>query len=154
MTGEAIRCIYIHIVSSELPYLPCACANLRRAARAVTQMYEEELRGSGLRGTQFTLLQALETAGTLSQRELGALLCIDSTTLSRSLQPLLDSGWISEKRGSDKRERLLSLTAAGKKKITQVTPQWNRAQRRFKRTLGGDAADLERQLRQIASALS
>jgi DNA-binding MarR family transcriptional regulator len=117
-------------------------------------MYEEELRGSGLRTTQFTLLQALETAGTLSQGELGALLCIDSTTLSRTLRPLVDNDWVDARRGRDKRERLISLTAAGKRKIELLTPHWQRAQRRFKRVFTGDAADLERQLRQLASALS
>lgn len=112
------------------------------------------MRGSGLRGTQFTLLQALETAGTLSQGELGTVLCIDSTTLSRTLKPLVDSGWITVKRGTDKRERLFALTAAGKKKIALVIPQWNKAQRRLKRAFAGDAAQLEQQLRQLASALS
>ncbi|HZD40950.1 MAG TPA: hypothetical protein VE131_09530 [Terriglobales bacterium] len=42
-----------------LPVLPCACANLRRAARAVTRLYDQELRGTGLNVTQLTLLQAL-----------------------------------------------------------------------------------------------
>ena len=43
--------------------LPCACANLRRAARTVTKLYEDQLRDSGLRATQFTLLQALGITG-------------------------------------------------------------------------------------------
>src|SRR5213593_637056 len=47
-----------------LPALACACASLRRAARAVTQLYDTELQGTGLRATQFTLLQALERKGT------------------------------------------------------------------------------------------
>lgn len=138
----------------ELPRLPCASANLRRAARAVSQLYEEELRGSGLRGTQFSLLQALQIAGSLTQGELGALLCIDSTTLSRTLRPLVESGWIGERQGSDKRERVLSLSASGKKKVEQVVPHWQRAQRRFKRAIGGDVAELEEQLRRLASALA
>ena len=141
-------------MANDLPQLPCACANLRRAARAVSQLYEEEMRGSGVRGTQFTLLQVLDRAGTLSQGDLGASLCIDSTTLSRTLQPLVRGGWVAVQRGSDKRERLFSLTAAGKKKIAHLTPRWQRAQRRLKRALDGDPAQLERQLRQLASALS
>jgi len=112
------------------------------------------MRGSGLRGTQFTLLQVLERAGTLAQGDLGAFLCIDSTTLSRTLQPLVRSGLIAVKRGSDKRERLFSLTSAGKKKIALVTPRWQRAQRRLKRAIPGDPEQLERQLRQLAGALS
>jgi DNA-binding MarR family transcriptional regulator len=141
-------------VAEDLPHLPCACANLRRAARAVSQIYEEELRGSGLRGTQFTLLQALEMAGTLSQGELGSVLCIDSTTLSRTLRPLVENGWIAARAGGDKRERLLSLTADGKKKIALVKPDWQRAQRRFKRAFAGDAGRLGEDLRQLAAAFS
>ena len=48
-----------------LPVLDCACASLRRAARAVTQLYEAALQDTGLRATQFTLLQALERGETL-----------------------------------------------------------------------------------------
>jgi hypothetical protein len=39
----------------------------------------------GLRATQFTLLQALSQAGEVSQRTLGGILAIDSTTLTRTL---------------------------------------------------------------------
>jgi hypothetical protein len=67
--------------------LPCACANLRRAARLVTQLYDDALRPSGLRATQFTLLQALTLAPGISQKELAGLLGIDSFTLTRTLSP-------------------------------------------------------------------
>src|SRR6267378_7665261 len=60
--------------------LPCACANLRQACRVVTQIYDQELRESGLRATQFALLQAFSLAKGIWQRELGELLGIDSTT--------------------------------------------------------------------------
>src|SRR5712691_10551422 len=70
-----------------LPVLDCACASLRRAARAVTQAYDAALQGTGLRATQFTLLQALERTGTTPQMALGELLALDPTTLSRTLRP-------------------------------------------------------------------
>jgi len=138
----------------DLPRLPCACASIKRAARAVAQAYEEEMRGSGLRSTQLTLLQALELAGTLSQGDLADVLCIDSTTLSRTLRPLIDEGWITAKPGRDKRERRFSLTPAGEKKIESVKPLWQRAQRRFKKAFDGDWETFEHDLRQVASALS
>src|SRR5213080_2504071 len=72
-----------------VPSLPCACANMRRAARAVTQLYDAALRPSGLRITQFTLLRALARAGgPMTQDALGELLAVDSTTLSRTLRQL------------------------------------------------------------------
>ena len=51
------------MAAESLPALPCACANLRRAARAVTRGYEAALKGTGLKPTQHTLLQALELLG-------------------------------------------------------------------------------------------
>src|SRR5437773_6312731 len=85
--------------------LPCACASLRRAARAVTRAYALELRGTGLNPTQFTLLWALDRMGPSPQGALGELLAIDSATLTRTLAPLARRGWIRAERGADRRER-------------------------------------------------
>ena len=41
----------------------CACANVRKAARAVTQLFDEVLQPTGLRSTQFTLLVAVARLG-------------------------------------------------------------------------------------------
>src|SRR5271170_7377557 len=80
--------------------LPCACANLRRADRVVTQFYDAALRPSGLRVTQFTLLQALVEAPKISQKQLSELIGIDSTTLTRTLAPLHRKGWLRFEAGA------------------------------------------------------
>ncbi len=134
------------------PRLPCACASLRRAARAVTQMYEEELRETGLRATQFTLLQVLERAGSMTQGELGAILSLDSTTLTRSLRPLIEAGWVRAVRGSDRRERHIQLTASGRQKVLDAMQSWRRAQHRLKKAIGPAWDDLERTLHIVASS--
>ena len=59
------------------------CANFRRAARALTQCYDEAFRPLGLTITQFTILQALSLAGEITQGTLGEILAMDSTTLTR-----------------------------------------------------------------------
>jgi DNA-binding MarR family transcriptional regulator len=119
-----------------LPALPCACANLRRTARAVTRIYNQELRAAGLELTQFTLLMALEITGRSTQGNLGRLLAIDTTTLTRMLRPLTRRGWIGVKAGDDRRQRLLELTPAGRRKLQQSRPRWQRAQQRLHRGLG------------------
>src|SRR5580692_10409962 len=118
--------------------LPCACANLRRAGRAVTQFYDAALRPSGLRATQFTLLQALTLSGEISQKQLGELLEIDSTTLTRTLAPLRSKGWLRANAGADRRELRLSLTAAGKREYQRVLPFWQKAQKGLEKALGKD----------------
>jgi len=116
-----------------LPLLACACASLRRTARVVTQLYETELQGTGLRATQFTLLQALEQmGGAASQGALGRLLALDATTLSRTLPPLERAGWIRAAAGKDRREVRWSLTPAGRRRLAGALPAWERAQQRLR----------------------
>lgn len=119
-----------------LPALPCSCASLRRAARAVTQLYDEELRPLGLRATQFTLLQTLATTGEISQGGLGRVLALDSTTLTRTLNPLHQQGWIAARPGTDRRERYYSLTDEGRTVLAEATPRWERAQERLRSSFG------------------
>lgn len=116
--------------------LPCLCANLRRAARVVTQVYDEALRPSGLRSSQFTLLQTLNLAPGISQKRLAGLLEFDSTTLTRTLEFLRRRGWVCSETGVDRRELRLSLTAAGLQEYQRVVPYWQAAQRCLKKELG------------------
>jgi len=119
-----------------LPALPCACANLRRAARAVTQLYDRELQGTGLNTAQFTLLQTLARVAPVTQGRLGRLLALDSTTLSRTLRPLEAKRWIRREAGKDRRERQMALTGEGRSRLGRAQPPWERAQRRLQTRLG------------------
>lgn len=116
--------------------LPCACANLRRADRVVMQFYDVWLRRAGLRVTQFTLLQALNLAPGISQKQLAGLLEIDSTTLTRTLAPLRRKGWLRARSGEDRRELRLSLTAAGLREYQRALPYWESAQKGLEKALG------------------
>ncbi|MGO9596775.1 MAG: MarR family winged helix-turn-helix transcriptional regulator [Isosphaeraceae bacterium] len=117
---------------------PCLCAALRQAARAVTRLYDAELRGTGLRVTQFTLLCILSRSGEVRQGELGKLASIDETTLTRSLRPLEKGGWVSIRAGSDRREKRVAITKAGAKKLGEARLAWSRAQERMRRVLPGE----------------
>ena len=121
---------------ASLPELPCTCANLRRAARAVTRLYNQALRPDGIEITQFTLLMALNITGETSQGELAALLALDSTTLTRMLSLVRKRRWIHIRQGQDRRQRLVDLTAAGREKLQQSTPRWIRAQEDLQRAVG------------------
>jgi DNA-binding MarR family transcriptional regulator len=112
------------------------CASFRRAARALTQHYEAALRPLGLRATQFTLLQALSLAGEVSQGTLGEILAIDSTTLSRTLAIMERRGWIASRSGEDRRERLLSLSKAGRAEYKRALPHWEEVQQELRARLG------------------
>ncbi len=116
--------------------LPCLCASFRRATRALTQHYDAALRPLGLRGTQFTLLQALSLTGDVSQGTLGEILAIDSTTLTRTLSIMVRRGWIVSRSGDDRRERWLSLSDAGRAEFKRARPHWERVQQELRAQLG------------------
>jgi len=116
--------------------LPCACQNLRRLTRIVTRIYDQEIRKAGLEITQFGLLTALATAGEANQKRLSAGFVMDSTTLTRTLSLLVKAGWVQVKRGKDRRERLFTLTRAGKRQLAEAQPYWESAEQRLRRKLG------------------
>jgi DNA-binding MarR family transcriptional regulator len=119
-----------------LPPLPCLCASIRRAARALTQRYDEALRPLGLRGTQFTVLQTLSLAGEVAQRKLGEILAMDSTTLTRTLDIMRRADWVSRQRGEDRREWMLRLSSSGRNQLQHALPAWKKAQQQMARQLG------------------
>jgi DNA-binding MarR family transcriptional regulator len=112
------------------------CASFRRAARVLTQHYDEALRPLGLRATQFTLLQALSLAGEVSQGTLGEILAIDSTTLTRTMAIMERQGWIASRSGEDRRERLLSLNKAGNAEYKRALPYWEKVQQELRAQFG------------------
>jgi DNA-binding MarR family transcriptional regulator len=122
---------------NDVPNLPCLCASLRRAARALTQVYEEELRPLHLRASQFTILQVLSLAGELTQGQIGRMLSMDSTTLTRTLEIMSRHRWITRHRGDDRREWRINLSGAGKEQFARALPHWERAQARVRHKLGG-----------------
>jgi DNA-binding MarR family transcriptional regulator len=112
------------------------CGGFRRTARALTQLYEQTFRSLGLRASQFTILQALSRAGEISQGQLGTILAMDSTTLTRTLKIMRQQGWIAERRGEDRRERRLRLAKGGAALLKRAEPEWKKVQARLRRDLG------------------
>src|SRR5437879_12400467 len=71
---------------------PCVCNTLRMVSRVVTQLYDDCLRPSGLRVTQFSILAAVARLGEASLKQLEDELANDQTTLTRSLTLLEGDG--------------------------------------------------------------
>ncbi len=116
----------------------CACFNLRKAARAVTQLYDEALRSTGLRATQLALLMATRVRGPVTVKDLAKTIVTDRTTLTRNLRPLEKQGLIRIELGEDRRERIVTLTGRGQKAIADAIPLWEKTQAKVTRSLGAE----------------
>ena len=119
----------------------CACGRLRRASRALTQLYDDVMAPSGLRVTQFSLLRTLARSGTARISDLAQTLLLDRTALSRTLDPLALRGLVAIVSGRDARTREVSLTAAGGRALRAATPYWKRAQAQIEERLGAARLD-------------
>ncbi len=124
---------------SLLPVLPCMCGSFRRTSRALTQLYEQALRPFGLRATQLTILQVLSLTGEVSQGQLGEMLAMDSTSLTRTLAIMGREGWVTARRGKDRRERWVRLSSAGEMQLRRALPVWEKVQSRLRHRLGAQA---------------
>lgn len=114
--------------SSQAQALTCVCYNARKVARAVTRLYDDMLRPSGLRATQLTLLMVIDAMGEPSITALAEQLVMDRTTLARDLRPLEAAGWVAVAPGRDRRTRIVRLTPAGGATLRDALPLWRAAQ--------------------------
>jgi DNA-binding MarR family transcriptional regulator len=126
---------------------------VRRAARLITGLYNEELRGH-LEAAQFGLLAALDkrpgcacrpaavihaqAVSNATQAMLARALGFDKTTASRNLSLMKRKGWIEYTAATDRRERGLHLTSAGRKLVKISIPAWKRAQHRLRSAMTAD----------------
>lgn len=105
----------------------CACFNVRRFNRVLTQHFAAALRASGLQATQLPLLARL-AAGPAVLTELADWLAMDRTTLLRNLRPLARRSWVRDETGTGGRTRRLRLTPSGHRLLAEIRPAWQRAQ--------------------------
>ncbi len=114
----------------------CACFNVRKAARAITQLYDDVLRPSGLRVTQFSILAVTRRLGPVTVTRLAEETVTDRTTLTRNLKVLSQQKLVRIVPGDDRREREVSLTDRGRAAVAQAYPMWKDVQAQVAQRLG------------------
>jgi len=117
----------------------CVCNTLRMVTRAVTQLYDDVLRPSGLRVTQFSILATIARLCEANLKQLEDALAIDQTTLTRSLNVLQRDGLIERAPHPDGRIKAMRLTAKGRRVLEIARPLWAQAQHKVLRELGRKA---------------
>ena len=115
--------------------------------RAVTQLYDDVLRPSGVRVTQFTILATIGRMREANLKQLEDTLAIDQTTLTRSLNLLERDGLIERSPHPDGRVKAMRLASKGARVLEIARPLWAQAQDQVLRELGRQRwADAQRRL--------
>ena len=117
----------------------CLVVRSRYLNRTLTAIYDEAYRPLGATANQMNLLVTIEKFGQLSPQQLGQILHIEKSTLSRNLTRMEREGWIEiEKNG---RQQTLSATEVGKALLTRSYPLWQKAQENARQLLGESGSD-------------
>jgi DNA-binding MarR family transcriptional regulator len=141
----------MHLNESFLTPHACMAAHLKRASRRADQIYEEQLRAVGLKGTQFTLLRALSETGAIGIQAFAEVLRMDRTTLTRNLNPLLQAGYLKvTPDAQDKRSKKVQITPAGLFILQEALPLWQKAQQQVLDYMGSDSATLLSLLKKVS----
>jgi len=117
----------------------CTCMRVRQTSRALSRLYDENLRPTGLQVSQLTLLVATARFGDAgaSMGKMAEVLGMDRTTLTRGVRPLEKAGLLRVARDPvDARARIVLLTRAGEQAIEEAFPLWEKSQKQVRSLLG------------------
>ncbi len=156
--GMQDRCICTYNAIRQFPEAmmdapsPCTCFQLRRAARQVSQVYDQHLAAADISLNAYSILRRARQPRPLG--ELAEALGMDRTTLSRNLKPLIEAGLLSTQPGDDPRQRQVHITAAGKRRLQKAQPLWQKAQDEIQARFGErQMSELNRRLEALSNTL-
>jgi DNA-binding MarR family transcriptional regulator len=131
----------------------CVCGNLRMAARAVSSVYDRHLAPSGVQASQMAVLWAVSNAQGMTVKELAECIAMHETTLICNLRVLEREGWVVLSIGADRRQRIPSLSRAGRAVFAKALLGWKKAQSEIAKLLDDDVPATNRKLLRLTRAV-
>lgn len=107
---------------------PCACTTVRRVSRILARIFDVALESAGLNVTQLAVLRAIERHPNEPLTRVAEDLCMDRTSLYRSITPMLRDGWLKIVSGPDARSRVAEFTAKGRRVLAAADRPWGKLQ--------------------------
>jgi len=121
------------------PSDPCVCISTRKAANALTNLYDEALAKSGIKITQYSLMKNIHRSTEITINELAKVTKLNRTTLTRNLAILEKDNLIEiVSDDEDLRKSIVKLSTNGQKVLKKAQDSWEEVQKRAKRILGKD----------------
>lgn len=120
----------------------CFCLAARKAARALARRYDEALQPAGVNNGQFSILMFASVDPPLPLGAVAEGLGLDRTTLTAALKPLERDGYIVQRPNpADARSKLIAITRAGRRVLSEAIPLWRKAQSELKNAVTIKDAD-------------
>jgi len=113
---------------------PRSCINGRiaRSQRIISKVFRKHIKPFGITSSQLSMLFVLSKRGETSQNEIGNILYLEKSTVSRNKRRMVSQGWI-ENTGLT-----LTITEEGLSLVDEIIPEWKKAMAEIKEQLRKD----------------
>jgi DNA-binding MarR family transcriptional regulator len=119
----------------------CIARRLRQVNRIVTRLYDDALRALGLTVNQLNILATIVSQGQIQPGQLGRILGMEKSTVSRTIDRMASKGWIEVSPGHDGRSQLLKATPQGRQLLVKAAPVWDELQDNVLGSLAGGSGE-------------
>ena len=113
----------------------CVANQVRQLNRSLSRIYDEQLRPHGMKISQFTILVAIANLGEVTPQTISSTLSLEKSTLSRSLERLVQKGWLVANYSHKNRIQTVTVTEAGKRQIVEASQSWSKAQKQVQQLI-------------------
>ena len=127
----------------------CIGARVRILNRAISRIYDDMIRPHGIKFSQMNILTVVTLRGPIQQKEIGQILSLEKSTLSRNVALMETKGWLKIQAGEGN-NRFLVVTPKGQDLLVSAAPDWAKAQEQVTTILGAQTAA---ELRQAADRI-
>jgi predicted transcriptional regulator len=110
----------------------CINGKVSRAKRIVNGVFRKHLKEFGITSSQLSMLFVVSKRGKISQSELGNILYLEKSSVSRNKRRLVSQGWV-ENEGLN-----LIMAKDGLMLLDKIIPAWDKAMDEIKDKLGED----------------
>ncbi|AFY38368.1 regulatory protein MarR [[Leptolyngbya] sp. PCC 7376] len=139
---EAIQ--FAQVIASD-----CIGARVRILSRAISRIYDDRIRPHGIKFSQMNILTVVTLHEPIQQVEVGRMLSLEKSTLSRNVNLMKSKGWL-QSQSDEGSNRFLVATQKGHELLVKAAPDWVKAQEQVTAILGEQTAI---ELRQAADQL-
>ena len=124
----------------------CNCYIIRKISSKISKIYDNALKTSGLKITQYAILKYISISKKTNLKNLSTAMDYNRSTLGRNLRILEKKELIRFNKGKDKREVEITITNYGIKIFKIATQSWKNINNQVSENLGRNKIKMLREI--------
>jgi DNA-binding MarR family transcriptional regulator len=124
----------------------CIAVRVRLVNRVITNLYDHALQPLDIKINQATILVMLSCSGEASPGDIGRVLLMEKSTVSRNVERMRKKGWIDVAGKNDGSAQVITVTPKGRTLLAAAHVEWKKAQKQAASLMGNKGVAAVRRL--------